>query len=175
MSNNYIDNKKFFAEMSEWKQRVIEAEEQGEGKPPVNEYIGECFWKIAEHLSFKSNFANYPFREDMIGDAVENCIMYAHNFNPEKSKNPFSYFTQITYYAFIRRIEKEKKQNYVKYKMLEKLDDDGSVRRWLHDNYSDSEKNSEEQLAEIFSLSKNDLEKFDTKKKGKKSEDSDNK
>ena len=107
MSNNYIDNEKFFGEMKEWKQQVIKNEETGEEKPPITEYIGECFWKIAEHLSFKSNFANYPFREDMIGDAVENCLMYAHNFDPEKSKNPFSYFTQITYYAFIRRIEKE--------------------------------------------------------------------
>merc|ERR1711966_317430 len=97
-----------------------------------NEYIGECFWKIAEHLSFKSNFANYPFREDMIGDAVENCLMYAHNFNPEKSKNPFSYFTQMIYYAFIRRIEK--KQIYVKYMMMEKLDHENKFTKWANDN-----------------------------------------
>lgn len=176
MANNYIDNDKFFDEIKKWKAERKKAEDEGEDLPPVNDYIGECFWKIAEHLSFKSNFANYPFREDMIGDAVENCLMYAHNFDPDKSKNPFSYFTQITYYAFIRRIEKEKKQNFVKYKMLEKLDVDGSVRRWLSDNQSDSEKNAEEQLAEYFSLSKTDLDKFDKNKKGKgKNEDSDNK
>lgn len=173
MSNNYIDNKKFFAEMSEWKLKVIELAEQGEGKPPINEYIGECFWKIAEHLSFKSNFANYPFREDMIGDAVENCLMYAHNFDPEKSKNPFSYFTQITYYAFIRRIEKEKKQNFIKYKLLKSMDTGGSLTSWLRNNNFDEEQNPESHLADYFSLSKNDIEKFDTKKKSKKNENSD--
>lgn len=174
MSNNYIDNEKFFDEIKKWKSSVLEAIAQGDDVPPVTDYIGECFWKIAEHLSFKSNFANYPFREDMIGDAVENCLLYAHNFNPEKSKNPFSYFTQITYYAFIRRIEKEKKQNFIKYKMLQKLDEDGSVRRWFSDNFFDSDKNLEDHFAEYFSLSKNDLEKFDKGKKNK-DEDSNNK
>jgi len=175
MANNYIDNERFFDEIKQWKKGVDEAAMEGEEKPPVTDYIGECFWKIAEHLSFKSNFANYPFREDMIGDAVENCLMYAHNFDPDKSKNPFSYFTQITYYAFIRRIEKEKKQNYVKFKMLEHLDEDGSVRRWFNDNFFDSDKNVDDHLAEMFSLSKTDLQKFDTKKKGKANEDSNNK
>lgn len=174
MSNNYIDNEKFFEEISEWKRQVNEAIDGGEDKPPVTDFIGECFWKIAEHLSFKSNFANYPFREDMIGDAVENCLMYAHNFDPEKSKNPFSYFTQITYYAFIRRIEKEKKQNFIKYKMLKNLDTDGSISRWFSDNHFE-DKPVEEKLAEYFSLSENDIEKFDVKTKGKKSENSDNK
>jgi hypothetical protein len=85
-------------------------------------------------LSQKPNFANYPFKEEMIGDGIENCLMYAHNFNPRKSKNPFSYFTQIIYFAFLRRIEKEKKQAYVKLKMTELLDD-GTVHRWLKHNY----------------------------------------
>ena len=175
MSNNYIDNEKFFSEIKIWKNEVLKNLEIGEDKPPVTEYIGECFWKIAEHLSFKSNFANYPFREDMIGDAVENCLMYAHNFDPEKSKNPFSYFTQITYYAFIRRIEKEKKQNFIKYKLLKEKDTDGSVSRWFKDSYADEDKNVNEKIAEYFSLSENDIEKFNKKKKGKKSEDSDSK
>jgi hypothetical protein len=174
-NNNYIDNKQFFAEMSEWKLRLLELAEQGEGKPPVSEYIGECFWKIAEHLSFKSNFANYPFREDMIGDAVENCIMYAHNFDPEKSKNPFSYFTQITYYAFIRRIEKEKKQNFIKYKLLKNMDTGGSLTSWLKNSNFDEEREQDAHLADYFSLSKNDIDKFDTKKKNKKNENSDTK
>ena len=108
--NQYIDNKLFYEKMIDWKKLVDEAEEQGEDRPPVTEYIGECFVKIAEHLAFKPNFMNYPYKDEMIGDGIENCLMYAHNFNPEKSKNPFSYFTQIIYYAFLRRIEKEKKQ-----------------------------------------------------------------
>ena len=89
-ADHYVDNEKFFKEISEWKVEVNEADETGDPRPPVTEYIGECFMKIAEHLSYKPNFMNYPFREEMIGDAIENCLMYAHNFNPEKSKNPFS-------------------------------------------------------------------------------------
>ena len=108
-SNHYIDNKEFFTAMCEWKDAIAEAEDQGESsRPPVTNYIGECFMKISERLAQKPNFAMYPYKEEMISDAIENCVMYAHNFNPEKSVNPFSYFTQIIYYAFLRRIEKEK-------------------------------------------------------------------
>ena len=65
---------------------------------------------------------NYTFREDMVSDGIENCLQYIHNFNPNKSNNPFAYFTQIIYYAFIRRIQREKKQTHVKHKLIEKQD-----------------------------------------------------
>lgn len=84
------------------------------------EYLGDCFSKIATHLSYKPNFVNYMFREDMICDGIENCIQYVLNFNPEKSNNPFAYFTQIIYYAFLRRIQKEKKQLEIKDKIRER-------------------------------------------------------
>ena len=90
------------------------------GKPPITNYLGECFLKIATHLSYKPNFVNYMFREDMISDGIENCVQYIHNFNPEKSKNPFAYFTQIIHYAFLRRIQKEKKQLEIKSKIISK-------------------------------------------------------
>ena len=106
MSDHYVDNKKFFAEMVKWKDLVKQAEHVGDPKPQVTEYIGECFLLIAERLSTRPNFINYPYRDEMIGDAIENCLMYAANFDPEKSKNPFAYFTQITYFAFLRRIKK---------------------------------------------------------------------
>ena len=117
--SHYIDNKEFFAEMVKWKTLVIDAEESGDPKPPVTEYIGQCFLLIAERLSTRPNFVNYPFRDEMVGDAIENCLMYAANFDPEKSKNPFAYFTQITYYEFRRRIQREKKQDTSKYKLME--------------------------------------------------------
>ena len=79
-----------------------------EGKPPITNYLGESFLKIATHLSYKPNFVNYMFREDMISDGIENCVQYIHNFDPEKSKNPFAYFTQVIHYAFLRRIQKER-------------------------------------------------------------------
>ena len=119
MKQNYIDNKKFFQAMVEYKESIEEAEETGEPKPQIPNFIGECFMQIAEHLSYKPNFINYTFRDAMISDGIENCIQYIHNFDPKKSQNPFSYFTQIIYYAFLRRIQKEKKQLYVKYKSLE--------------------------------------------------------
>ena len=91
-----------------------------EGKPPISNYLGECFLKIATHLSYKPNFVNYMFREDMISDGIENCVQYIHNFNPERSQNPFAYFTQIIHYAFLRRIQKEKKQLDIKTKIIER-------------------------------------------------------
>jgi hypothetical protein len=127
----YIDNDRFLLAMKEWKKKVKLAEKLKEKKPPICDYIGDCFLKIAEHLSYRPNFMNYPFREEMIGDAIENCILYAHNFNPRKSKNPFSYFTQIIYFAFLRRIEKEKKQAYIKYQYMKLNDENGELTRWI--------------------------------------------
>ena len=119
---HYVDNKKFHQAMIDWKESCREAEEMGEEPPIVTDYIGSCFLKIANGLSYRPNFINYTYRQDMISDGIENCLQYIHNFDPEKSKNPFSYFTQIIYYAFIRRIQKEKKQSHVKHMMIEKQD-----------------------------------------------------
>ena len=105
--SHYVDNKKFFEAMKEWKKEISSAHDSGDETPPVPEYIGECFILIAERLSMRANFINYPYRDEMIGDAIENCLMYASNFDPDKSSNPFSYFTQIIYYAFLRRIQNQ--------------------------------------------------------------------
>ena len=134
-SVHYIDNKEFHQAMIEWKELCKEAEEAGEEKPPVTNYIGECFLKIANGLSYRPNFINYTYRSEMVSDGIENCLQYIHNFDPEKSKNPFAYFTQIIYYAFLRRIQKEKKQTHIKNKIIEKqnyetfttLDNDDTV------------------------------------------------
>ena len=81
-SSHYVDNEKFYQEMIEWKKVVKEAEDMGEPKPPVTEYIGTCFLEIAERLSHRPNFFNYPYREEMVGDGIENCLQYASNFDP---------------------------------------------------------------------------------------------
>ena len=117
---HYVDNKKLLQAMIEWKELCVIAEKEGKVQPPVTNYIGDCFLKIATHLSYRPNFINYTYRDEMISDGIENCLQYVANFNAEKSKNPFAYFTQIIYYAFIRRIQKEKKQTHVKNKMIEK-------------------------------------------------------
>jgi DNA-directed RNA polymerase specialized sigma subunit len=115
---HYVDNKKFLVAMTDYRELRIKAEEEGQKRPQVTNYIGECYLKIANHLSYRPNFINYTYRDDMISDGIENCLQYMDNFDPEKSKNPFAYFTQIIYYAFIRRIQKEKKQQQVKQKMI---------------------------------------------------------
>jgi|APGre2960657373_1045057.scaffolds.fasta_scaffold03725_2 hypothetical protein len=157
---HYIDNPKFNAEMTKWIKKVRTAEKNGKDRPPVTDYIAECFLKIAEHLSYRPNFMNYPYREEMVGDGIENCLMYAHNFNPDKSSNPFSYFTQIIYYAFLRRIEKEKKQSYVKFKVMEE-NADSKFYKWFKENYF--EKEGKPELSEVFNLTERDVERFEEK------------
>ena len=119
-SIHYVNNKEFLAALIAYKSEVADAELLEKPKPRITNYLGECFLKIATHLSFKPNFVNYIFKDDMISDGIENCVQYIHNFNPEKSQNPFAYFTQIIHYAFLRRIQKEKKQLEIKNKIIEK-------------------------------------------------------
>ena len=119
-SEHYVNNKEFLASLIKYREDKEIAELKGLPKPPIPRYIGECFLKIANHLSFKPNFVNYMFKEDMISDGIENCVQYIHNFNPEKSQNPFAYFTQIIHYAFLRRIQREKRQLEIKNKIIEK-------------------------------------------------------
>ena len=119
-SEHYVNNKEFLAALIKYQEYIEIARLQDKPKPVIPRYIGECFLKIANHLSFKPNFVNYMFKEDMISDGIENCGQYIHNFNPEKSKNPFAYFTQIIHYAFLRRIQREKRQLEIKNKIIEK-------------------------------------------------------
>ena len=145
--NHYINNKDFLAEMIKYRQAIDEAKQLGSRKPQIPTYVAKCFMMIAENLSHKPNFLSYTFRDEMVADAIENCVMYVDNFDPAKSSNPFAYFTQITYYAFLRRIQKEKKQLYVKYKSTETAgildeyelneNEDGTFRQFeLYENIS---------------------------------------
>ena len=119
-SEHYVNNKEFLAALIAYREEREVAEAKGLPRPVIPRYIGECFLKIAPHLSFKPNFVNYMFKDDMVSDGIENCVQYIHNFNPEKSQNPFAYFTQIIHYAFLRRIQREKRQLEIKNKILEK-------------------------------------------------------
>ena len=118
---HYVDNEKFLEVMGDYREKFLKAKDDETERPMLPDYAGECFLKIAERLSHRPNFINYAFREEMVSDGIENCVMYAGNFNPEKSTNPFAYFTQIIYFAFLRRIEKEKKQLYIKYKTMDEF------------------------------------------------------
>ena len=118
-TNHYINNKEFLKAIIDYQTHITECEKNGKPKPYVTDYIALCFLQIAQRLSYRPNFINYTYKDDMISDGLENCLAYMHNFDPEKSTNPFAYFTQIIYYAFLRRIQKEKKQQYIKYKYFD--------------------------------------------------------
>ena len=131
---HYVNNKEFLQAMIDWKATVLEAEANDESRPQVTNYIGECFLKIANHLSYRPNFINYTYREEMISDGIENCLQYIDNFDPEKSKNPFAYFTQIIYFAFVRRITREKKQSKIKDKLLKTSNLEDMIITQAHDD-----------------------------------------
>lgn len=116
---HYVDNKKLYQAIVEYRKVIREKEENGQDRPPIPQYIGHCMLMIANRLSLKPNFVNYSYREEMISDGIENCICYFDNYDPDRYDNPFAYFTQIIYFAFLRRIQKEKKQLYIKHKSLE--------------------------------------------------------
>ena len=168
---HYVNNADFLAGLIEYKRLCDVADKAKEIQPQVPNYIGECFLKIANHLSYRPNFINYSFRDEMIADGIENCMMYFRNFNPEKSKNPFAYFTQIIYYAFLRRITREKKQLYVKYKATEQIgildefemleDSEGNTRQFeLYENISEFIFNFEESKRKKKEEKIKGLEKF---------------
>jgi hypothetical protein len=152
---HYINNPDFLQALMAYKAEQKRCKAEKLPEPPIPNYIGECFMKIAEGLSHKPNFINYTYRDEMMSDGIENCLMYFDNFNPDKSNNPFAYFTQIIYYAFLRRIQKEKKQLYVKYKATEQMGildefemlelEDGTTRQFeLYENISEFIENYED-------------------------------
>jgi len=116
---NYVNNPEFLAAIVAYKKLCVEAEDCGDHKPIIPDYIGECIYQISTRLASKPNFSGYSYKDEMISDGLENAIQAIGNFNPEKSSNPFAYFTQIIWYAFLRRIDKEKKQLYIKHKVTE--------------------------------------------------------
>jgi hypothetical protein len=182
-NKHYVDNTKFLEEMKSFRLAVLEAKEMNKERPRVPNYIGDCLFKIATHLARKPNFSNYTFKEDMVSDGVENCLLYIDNFDPDKSQNPFAYFTQIIYYAFLRRIQKEKKHLYIKYKSMENevinslIENNGEefvmthLNGAMHDSYSEEfirdfietfEDNKKNRIVKTKKIkkSKNNLETF---------------
>ena len=131
---HYVNNKEFLAAIVERKGLLKEAEESDLPKPQVSNYLGECILKIANHLSYRPNFINYTYRDEMISDGIENSLQYIDNFDPEKSKNPFAYFTQIIYFAFVRRITKEKKQQKIKDRILKRSNISDMIAVQEHDD-----------------------------------------
>jgi hypothetical protein len=175
-ANHYVDNKKFLEDIVEYKKKVEIASSEGREKPRVSEYCGKCIWLITENLARKPRFMNYSFIDEMKSDALENCFLYFDNFNPAISQNPFAYFTQITNFAFHRRIAKEEKNRYIMYKKFQESvldtadaslmvdgDDNHMITSTMYDNLNEFIKNFEnkERLKkEKRKQAKEGLEKF---------------
>jgi hypothetical protein len=122
-SIHYVNNAEFSQAVVDYVHTVNNARKVKTDIPKVPDYIAQCFLRIAEGLSHKANFIRYTYREEMVMDAVENCLKAIHNYDIEAATrtgkpNAFAYFTQITWYAFLRRIAKEKKQQDIKMKYL---------------------------------------------------------
>ena len=124
---NYINNREFYSRIVEYQLRVKKAQEEGTEIPRIPEYIGLCIDMLAKNLARLPRFANYSYKDEMIQDGIENCILYFNDFNPEKSQNPFAYYTLVIYRAFIRRISKEERQRYIAVKSLQNVSQDLSM------------------------------------------------
>ena len=175
-SNHYVDNVKFLEEIKKYKIACKDALSEGLEKPRISEYIGNCIYLIAENLSHKPRFMNYSFRDEMVSDAIENCFLYFDNFDSDKYSNPFAYFTQIIYYAFHRRINKEEKNRYIMYKKFQEsildtsdaslmidYEDNHLISTTMYDNINESIKSFEAREAikkEKRKLNKEGLDKF---------------
>lgn len=127
MAKNYIDNKKLLAAFTEHREKTQKARAEGREDPMLPDYIGRCFLLLADNLGKKYNFSGYSYLDEMRDDAIENAIVAANNFDPTKSSNPFGYFTKIMWFAFLRRIDKEKKQTVIKYSLMQKMATEGSL------------------------------------------------
>lgn len=121
---NYVNNTDFYDALVRYRAEVNRALSEDKPKPRIPNYIGECFLKIATHLSYKPNFVNYTSKDSMISDGYTDCVKYVLNFNCELYKNPFAYFTQICYYAFVRRIKQEKRNLEIYDRLLERCNFD---------------------------------------------------
>lgn len=117
--NNYINNKTLYAAMIQHREDLQNSILLEKQKPQVSRYIGESIILICNNLAKKPNFSGYTYKQEMISDGIIDCIAAVDNFNPERTNNPFAYFTQIAWNAFLRRIHKEKKQTYIKHKNYE--------------------------------------------------------
>lgn len=153
---DYVDNQALYDALVEYKKKCKEAEDAGRKQPKLPDYIGECILKIATRLSYRPNFANYPYREEMVSDGVLNCITYIDNFDPKLSTSPFGYLTQICWFSFVRIINKEKKEKFVQYKFAEQQNNK-DFHNWFNETYAGIDVGRRD----FFGLTDLDMERFE--------------
>lgn len=153
-AKNYINNKTLYTAMIDYRNKLEESIKNGEDKPIIPNYIAQSILLICNNLAVKPNFSGYSYKQDMISDAIVDCVAAVDKFNPDKTNNPFAYFTQIAWNAFLRRLDKEKKQTYIKHKNFENS--------FLMNEWSESDNSqlkSNEFSAEIIKSYENKLTK----------------
>lgn len=160
---DYVDNTQLYDALVEYRKKCKDSDNSGRKKPKLPDYIGECILKIATRLSYRPNFANYPYREEMVSDAVLNCVTYIDNFDPKLSTSPFGYLTQICWFSFVRIINKEKKEKYVQYKFAEQQNNK-DFQSWFNETYAGMDIGRRD----FFGLTDSDMERFDEMCKPKK-------
>lgn len=163
---NYVDNKLFLDSISEYRTKYLEAKENKTELPRIPDYVGKCIFDIANNLAKAPNFSGYSFKDEMISDGIENALTYCYSFDPEKGSNPFAYFTQIIWFAFLRRIDKEKKQQYIKHKVMHNM----AVDNMLAEMSSEDRNQFNVVLPELDIEKLNALEERFGQKKGKVNE-----
>ena len=160
---DYVDNSVLYQELVEYKKKKNDAENSGKKKPKLPDYVGDAILKIANRLSFRPNFANYTYREEMVSDAVLNCVTYIDNFDPAISKSPFGYLTQILWFSFVRIINKEKKEKYIQFKVAQNQNNP-EFHRWFNETFSGVENG----FKDAFGIGEPEVEKMDKLLEGKR-------
>jgi len=156
---DYINKKEFYDELVEYKNQCAVADDNGETRPKIPDSITMKFFMLCKGIASRPNFSGYTYIDEMILDGLENCIIAVHCFNPNVSNNPYGYFTKCIWFSFLRRIEKEKKQTYIKYKAYENFIVESSLNE-EYDAFSSIDITNEK-MRPI-------LEKYDKKPKKKK-------
>lgn len=170
---NYINNKTLYGAMIHYRNELKEAEQQEKDKPIVPRYIGESIFLICNNLAKKPNFSGYTYKQDMISDGIMDCVSAVDNFDPDRTNNPFAYFTQIAWNAFLRRIQKEKKQTYIKHKNFENsylmsdiMEEYGSMQLKSNESTTEIVRSFEDKLTKTKkSIKLTGVEKFSEKEK----------
>jgi DNA-directed RNA polymerase specialized sigma subunit len=166
-SHHYLDNKKFLEELKSYKQKCRDTPDDQE-LPELNEYLVESIMLLCDKLSKRGNFINYPYRDDMVGEAILDCLKAIGNFDPDVGTNPFAYFTSVAWYAFLRKIKKEKKQDKTIYALIKEGNGEGAYTKWLKENGHLDSHASEFDIQEYHRLTDDDVKEIEEAKAKKK-------
>lgn len=168
-NSHYVNNAEFLESLKRYHEKCKNIAED-KPIPELDEHVAECIMLICTNLSHRPNFINYPYKEDMVAEAILDCLKAVGNFNPEIGTNPFAYFTQIAWFAFLRKIKKEKKQDIAKFALIKQANGTGLYTKWLKDNGHLDPHATEDDIQKYHHLTDDDVKEIDeaTKKKTKK-------